>query len=177
MKRFIYNCQQNHNRIGPLSASEIESSERSLIILVQKVSTLSPSIPLKRDKDQTWRCAGRIPNYNPIFIPKETSLTRLIIDHYHKLCIHGGVSSTMCKTRERFCIPQLRILVKNHIWKCGICKRYRVRHLQTTTQTMLPLHRTEFIEPFLVVGVDFAGPILYKRTAKETPVSAHVQFT
>ena len=38
---------------------------------------------------------------------------------------------------------------------------------------MLPLHRTEFIEPFLVVDVDFAGPIIYKRTAKETG-KAHI---
>ena len=124
VKRFIYNCQQTLNRIGLLSTSEIESLERSLIIFVQNVSTLSQSIPLKRDEDQTWRCAGRIPNCNPIFIPKETSLARFIIDHYHKQCIHGGVSSTMCKFRERFWIPQPRRLVKKHIWKCGICKQY-----------------------------------------------------
>ena len=80
VKRFIYNCQQTPNRIGSLSTSEIESSERSLIIFVQNVSTLSQSIPLKRDEDQIWRCAGRIPNYNPIFIPKGISLARLIID-------------------------------------------------------------------------------------------------
>ena len=121
VKRFIYNYQQTPNRIGPLSNSEIESSERSLIIFVRKFSTLSQSIPLKRDEDQIWRCAGCIPNYNPMFIPKQTSLARLIIDHYHKLCIYGGVSSTMCKIRERFRIPQLRSLVKKHIWKCGIC--------------------------------------------------------
>ena len=112
VKRFIYNCQQTPNRIGPLSTSEIESSERSLIIFVQKFSI---SIPQKSDEDQIWRCGGRIPNCNPIFIPKETSLARLIIDHYHKLCIHGGVSSTMCKIHERFWIPQLRSLMKKHI--------------------------------------------------------------
>ena len=177
MKKFIYNCQQTPNRIGPLSTSEIESSERSLIIFVQNVSTLSQSIPLKRDEDQIWRCAGRIPNYNPIFIPKGISLARLIIDHYHKLCIHEGVSSTMCKICERFWIPQLRSLVKKHIWKCGICERYQVQPLPTPPQAMLPLHRIEFIEPFLVVDVDFAGPILYKRTAKETGKALVALFT
>ena len=60
VKRFIYNCQQIHNRIGSLSTSEIESSEKSLIIFVQKVSALSPFIPLKRDEYQIQRCAGRI---------------------------------------------------------------------------------------------------------------------
>ena len=115
----------------------------------------------------------RIENYNPIFIQKETSLARLIIDHYHKLCIHEGVSSTMCKIRERFWISQLRSLVKKHIWKCRICRRYRVWPLPTPAQAMVPLHRTEFIKPFLVVGVDFAGPIPYQRTAKETG-KAHV---
>ena len=42
---------------------------------------------------------------------------------------------------------------------------------------MLPLHRIEFIEPFLVVDVDFAGPILYKRTAKETGKALVALFT
>ena len=118
-------------------------------------------------------CTHTVPNYNPMFISKETSSARLIIDHYHKLCIHGGVSSTMCKIRKRFWIPQLRSLVKKLIWKCGICKRYRVRPLPTLTPAMLPLHPTEFIEPFLGLGADFAGPILYKRTATETG-KAHI---
>ena len=168
VKRFIYDSQQTHYRIGPLSTSERESSERSLIIFVQKVSTLLQSIPLKRDEYQIWRCAGCIPNCNPIFIPKETSLATLIIDHYLKLCIHGGVSSTICKIREGFWIPQLRSLVKKQIWKCGICKRYqglqticKVRPLPTPTQAMLPFHLNEFID-------NFAGRILYKRTAKAT---------
>ena len=42
---------------------------------------------------------------------------------------------------------------------------------------MLPLHRTEFIKPFLVVRVDFAGPILYKRTEKETGKAHIALFT
>ena len=98
VKRFIYNCRQTHNRIGPLSKIEIES-ERSLIT---SVSTVSQFIPPKRDEYQIWRCAGCIPNYNPIFIPKEMSFARLIIGHYHKLCIYGRVSSTMCKIVEGF---------------------------------------------------------------------------
>ena len=131
-------------------------------------------------------CTHTVPNYNPVLISKETSSARLIIDHYHKLWIYWGVSSTMCKIRKGFWVPQLRSLVKKHIWKCGICKRY-VRPLPTLTRSMQPLHRTEFIEPFLVLGVDFAGPILYKRTAKETgkahialltcPSTRAIQFT
>ena len=108
VKRFIYDSRQTHYRIGPPSTRERESSGTSLIIFVQKVSTLSQSIPLKRDEYQIWRCAGCIPNCNPIFIPKET-LATLIIDPYHKLCIHGEVSSTMCKIRERFWYHSLEV--------------------------------------------------------------------
>ena len=121
VKRFIYNCRQTHNRIGPLSTIEIESSERSLIT---SVSTVSQFTPPKRDEYQIWSCAGFIPNYNPTFIPKEMLFARLIIGHYDKLCIYRRVSSTMCKIVEGFWIPQLRRLVQKHIWKCGLCKRY-----------------------------------------------------
>ena len=42
---------------------------------------------------------------------------------------------------------------------------------------MLPLHQTELIKQFLVVGFDFAGPILYRRTAKETVKAYIALFT
>ena len=54
---------------------------------------------------------------------------------------------------------------------------FAVRPLPTPSQAMVPLHRNEFIEPFLVVCVDFAGPILYKRTAKETGKAHIALFT
>ena len=68
----------------------------------------------------------------------------------------------MAHIRKKFWIPQLRVLAKSVVHNCEKCKRYRVKPLAPPKTGKLPLFRTEFSPPFTVVGVDFAGPIMYK---------------
>ena len=89
-------------------------------------------------------------------------LVTLIISHHHKKTLHGGVSSTMSSVREKFWIPRLRVLVKKGVYRCNLCKRYRVKPLSPPKTAKLPSYRTEKVEPFAVTGVDFAGPMLCK---------------
>ena len=68
----------------------------------------------------------------------------------------------MAHIRKRFWIPQLRVLAKSFVYNCEKCKPYRVKALAPPKTGKLPLFRTEFSPPFTVVGVDFAGPLIYK---------------
>ena len=52
--------------------------------------------------------------------------------------------------------------MKKVVHKCNQCKRYRVKSLPAPPQSMLPEFRAQLSDPFVVTGVDFAGPILYK---------------
>ena len=119
---------------------------------------------LRQDDNFLLRCYGRVQDYHPIFIPREHKLVTLIISHHHKKTLHGGVSSTMSSVREKFWIPRLRVLVKKVVYRCNLCKRYRVKPLSPPKlpTAKLPSYRTEKVEPFAVTGVDFAGPMLYK---------------
>ena len=170
VKRFIHNCRQTHKRIRPLSTNEIDSSDRSLIIFVQSLHITAIHNTEKR----------RMPNmemrWTHTKLQPYLQSKRSIISHikYWPLpkALHSEYQVKCARSVKDFGCPSFEVWWRN-IWKCGICKRYQVWPLTTTTQAMLPLHRTEFIEPFLVVGIDFAEPILYKRTAKET-VKAHI---
>ena len=81
--------------------------------------------------------------------------------HAHLQTLHGGVSLTMAKIREKYWIPRLRRQTKRVINECRGCKRFHVTALANPSTGNLPKERTEGSVPFKSIGVDFAGPIKY----------------
>ena len=81
--------------------------------------------------------------------------------HAHLQTLHGVLSLTMTKIREKYWIPRLRRLTKRVISECHGCKRFHVTALANPPTGNLPKERTEGSVPFKSIGVDFAGPIKY----------------
>ncbi|PFX26426.1 hypothetical protein AWC38_SpisGene8896 [Stylophora pistillata] len=106
-------------------------------------------------------------------------LATLIVRHVHEQTLHGGVSATLCCMRENFWTPKLRSLTKKVIHNCTICRRYRKKPLTTsyTSDSLLPVFRTELSDPFAVTGVDFAGPMYYKIKQSTTAKAYVALFT
>ena len=72
----------------------------------------------------------------------------------------------MTKVRERYLLPRLRRLVKKVIETCYRCKRFQATALMNPPPGNLPRDRTEGRAAFQVVGVDFAGPLKYRKGKK-----------
>ena len=81
----------------------------------------------------------------------------------HIRTLHGGVSLTMAKIRERYWVPRLRRLAKRVVKACNGCKRFRATAFAVPPPGQLPRDRTEGKNAFQVVGVDFAGPLKYRK--------------
>lgn len=117
-----------------------------------------------------WRCHGRIDNAeisdeakNPVYLPRESSTTRLYIMHRHEAVHHFGEQHTLIDLRQRVWIPKGISTVKSALRHCMACKRTKARpfHLPEfpdlpTTRTVVPSH------PFSAVGLDLAGPLYYR---------------
>ena len=140
---------------------------------------LKSDVGLKKDEGGIFRCAGRIQHYNPVFLPRNCKLAALIVRHVHEQTLRGGVSTTLCRMREKFWIPKLRSLTKRVIHNCDICRRFRKKPLTTscTSDSVLPVFRAELSEPFAVTGVDFAGPMYYKIKKSTTAKACIALFT
>ena len=121
---------------------------------------------MKKDQGGILRCYGRIEGDYPIYLPDSDPFTKKLIMHEHIQILHGGVNSTMARTRNHWWIPKLRRLVKSIIHSCPGCKKYRSIPLQAPEQGNLPESRTTPGRPFQVTGVDFAGPIIYRLKKK-----------
>ena len=109
------------------------------------------------------------------FYPAIASWQLLIVLHVHEQTLHGGISTTLCRVREKFGIQKLRSLTKRVIHNCDICLRYHKKMLtiSCTSDSMLPVFKAELSDPFAVTGVDFAGPMYYK-IRKSTTAKAYI---
>ena len=77
------------------------------------------------------------------------------------------LASVWQKIREQFWIPLLRRLVKRTVTKCYGCKRFQAVALANPPPGLLPQERTKAAGVFEVVGVDFAGPITYRKSSRQ----------
>ena len=111
---------------------------------------------------------GRLPH-----LPDDALFSKKLVMHAHLQTLHGGVSLTMAKIREKYWIPRLRRQTKRVINECRGCKRFHVTALANPSTGNLPKERTEGSEPFKSIGVDFDGPIKYF-SKKKREMKAHI---
>ncbi len=77
------------------------------------------------------------------------------------------MGATMACVRESYWVPRLRRLTKKIIKACDGCYRFQAKAYAAPPPGRLPTDRTEGSEAFEVVGLDFAGPIKYRRSKSQ----------
>ena len=106
-------------------------------------------------------------NKHPIIFPKREKVSKLIIQHCHIRCAHGGRSATLNELRSSgYWITSCNAAVRSLLFKCVKCRRLRGR---PGDQKMadLPVHRLAEAPPFTYCGVDMLGPFMIKQRRNE----------
>ena len=127
----------------------------------------------KKDDDGLLRADGRL-RYaddlpydvrNPVLLPKDHPVTRLIVVSTHERLGHDfGVEHVLTELRARFWVIKGRRYVRNIIEMCPGCRRRFTAKL--TGQMMAPLPRARLkcpLRAFERVGVDYGGPYVTKQ--------------
>lgn len=96
-----------------------------------------------------------------IILPKESTITKLIIEEIHKVTFHGGTQLMLNYLRQKYWLIAGRRMINQLVRKCVKC--CRVKGL-TSHQVMgnLPASRVNIGRAFLKTGVDYAGPVVVK---------------
>lgn len=101
---------------------------------------------------------------HPIIVPTVSRIALLIIrDTHTRLARHGGTQLTITVIRQQHWIPRMRVLVRNVIGQCTSFIRYR-KEVSHQLMASSPSVRVTPAQPFLMSGVDFAGPFLLYRS-------------
>uniref|UniRef100_A0A8D8T1R1 Integrase catalytic domain-containing protein n=1 Tax=Cacopsylla melanoneura TaxID=428564 RepID=A0A8D8T1R1_9HEMI len=98
---------------------------------------------------------------HPVLLPKTAHLTKLLINHYHDMTLHGGPKVVQSLLQRFYWIIGARNLVRNLLSKCVKCIRMKPMFHQPLMAD-LPASRFAQGRAFLNVGVDLAGPFSLK---------------
>ncbi|XP_063626381.1 uncharacterized protein LOC134797975 [Cydia splendana] len=131
---------------------------------IKKSSRLLQFTPYLDDKG-LLRLGGRLKHAelsmdqkHPIIITKNNVLLPVLLEDSHKNTLHGGPHLMTPYLRSKYWIIKGGSSIRQFYKKCITCARYNAK---TNTQLMgnLPVVRVKPSRPFLISGVDFAGPI------------------
>ena len=98
---------------------------------VRRFPTWQTQFGLFRDKNELWRCGGRLQNADlpfatkhPLLLDHSHYITLLVVRQAHARVQHNGVKETLAEVCMKFWIIRGRSLVKQIIHKCVVCRRF-----------------------------------------------------
>ena len=107
-------------------------------------------------------CRGRLQGDYPMYLAETSLYSQRTVEESHLQTLHGGVELLMNKVQSRYWIPTLRRQVKKVRRNCHGCKRSQGMAYAAPPPGCLPTTRTEGVNPFQVMGVDYACPLRYR---------------
>lgn len=169
-----------------VTLEEEEFAEISLIRLIQKSnfpseylalstgqslpnnSSIGKLVPFIDESNGLMRVGGRlkksslpIDSKHQILLPRDHFFTRALITYYHsKKLFHAGPLTVLTNIRTKYWPVGGLQATRSVVTKCVWCFRMHPR-MMSQIMGQLPPERVNFkdTKPFLVTGVDFAGPI------------------
>ena len=129
-----------------------------------------------KNDNKVYQCQGRIQSDYPIYIPRSSKLAEKVVQRLQKT-LHGEVILTMNAVRDQYCILKLRQLTKRTIRNSYDCQQYHIKPYDTPPLGQLTNDRATGIRALQAIGLDFAGPIIYKKKNSKRNKSYMLLFT
>ena len=180
----------DHNYAAQPQLSQLEEFEAAETLLIKELQrkyfmkeiamlkkSLQPNVHLDLflDKNGIVRCKGRLQysplkwdTIHPILLPRNSAITRALINDLHVKFHHIGVSHILSKLRERFWIMKGRTIVKSVLYKCVVCRRWEGGSFRLPPLPPLPTVRVDAVAPFEHTGVDYLGPVMVLENSYST---------
>lgn len=197
--RFVANCRNQKKLKSTLSVKELDKALLTCALLSQQeefseeFAALNAGKPLSKqlqkltpyldEKTQLIRVGGRLQRANflpeatrhPVLLSKNSHLSYLVCEYYHKLLLHAGPRTTEAAIRKKFWITSLHCLVKRSIHRCIRCHKMNSKPVPPIMAD-IPTLRMDGNYAFENVSLDFGGPIHTKEsnTRKSTVHKSYI---
>ena len=184
VRRFAQNARKKNAKTGPITVQELKESENQLFKWSQL--HLDPSVIDKKlipslDEDGLIRAHGRLEDArslpqemrNPIILPRDHLLVKLLLRHLHTKRAHCGYKSLIHEARRKYWIIGVRSMSKALTSKCITCKKLRKKPLDQLMGQIPSLRVAAGFPPFSNTAIDMFGPLhikLNRKTLKEAQV-------
>lgn len=169
-----------------LTVEDLRLAEEAIVRYVQKqsygdtiknksVPNFKKSNPLRKLNPQLTKSGlmcvgGRLCNApiddrikHPVILPKDSQVTRLVIQSIHEENGHVGSEQVLAVLRERFWVVGARSVVRKVLRQCVSCRRLSAPRLKQKMADLPTDRLSPDLPPFSHVGMDFFGPFMVKR--------------
>ncbi|XP_058827023.1 uncharacterized protein LOC131687005 [Topomyia yanbarensis] len=100
---------------------------------------------------------------NPIVLPRDHHITRLIIADVHNRFNHQNHQTIINELRQRYRIPRLKATYNNIRRECQQCKIDGANPQPPAMCDLPPQRLAVFARPFTHMGIDYFGPMLVSK--------------
>lgn len=184
--RFIRQLRKHSSEQSiALSPVELDEAMITMIILVQKEffydelkflrthGGINPKSKILKlapflDARGVLRVGGRLKNSeltysqkHPALLPKGHTLSILILKNEHEQLLHAGPQQTLASVRLKYWPLSGRNSVRKVVHECMRCFRFSAKPI-VPLMGELPTDRVVASRPFIVSGLDYAGPFYVK---------------
>ena len=170
-------------KLSLISTEELENAERAILKVVQQTAFRDEINTLNRSSDKRVKGTSSLVKLDPFFrngllcigrrlaqarmsseakhqiiLSKNSHVTSLIVDHYHKLSGHSGRQHVLSLIRQKYWIVKANSTVRKVLTNCYKCRRQEAPFCE---QKMADLPDNRLIHgnpPFTTVAVDYFGP-------------------
>ena len=133
------------------------------------------------DEENLLRCLARISSDEtlkygirfPALLQRSSNFTKLIILHHQDKVYHCGILNYI---RNIYWIVKGGKMVRSLLRKCFICNLIQKKVAISEDTLALPTFRIQFSYCFENVGLDFAGPLLYKDVVHNKMQKCYILF-
>ena len=109
-------------------------------------------------------------NSNPVFLPKDSWLTELIIRETREQMSHAGIYSCIRRLRKKFFIEKMFSSVKRILKTCIICRKINKKPVKLSQNAYRDFRVNPPKIPFSSVMLDYIGPFSVTTCGKKTKV-------
>jgi hypothetical protein len=114
------------------------------------------------------RSSAPVETKHPILLPKDSVVTKLILEEVHRVMGHVGRNAVLSKLRQQYWVARATKIIGTMISKCVVCRRYRAKVCEQK-MAELPIQRlTGGEKAFTRSGMDYFGPLEIKRGRNTT---------
>ena len=150
--------------------SFFESNNKEIPELVSKLNLfLSKGRVLKmKSKFDRW---SNNKNFSfPVLLPKQSLLTKLIIEEAHSKFSHCGVYQLLAHLRKKFWIVHFFSVVKKIIKDCVVCKRMNGKTVKINQNAYRDFRMNPPSIPYRYIFIDYLGPFYVMLANRKTKV-------
>ena len=169
INKFAFNFLVAHDQRNHFEKvfAYLESNRKVISEMPDLVSRLN----LYKD-DAVLKVKGKFSkkNRNLVLLPKDSHLTKLIVQNMHNALGHTGLYAVLRHLRENYWVQSYFSVVSKILKQCILCKRINARPIRLNQNCYRDFRINPPKKPFSSVMIDYLGPFTVKLSNKNVKV-------